>query len=378
VRYRKPDHSSTDKRGFKRKKDAEEWAAEHVVTAMASKTYVDPRKSRVQIRDLYEAWFEEHSPLWSDSWRNTVRISWKTHVEPQWGSMRLHDVDRATVQKWVNSLSDSKSASTVLKAYGVLRGIIVDAIRDRRLVADPLKDVNLPRKPKRKQRRNYLTVEQLLAFSEECGKAQEKGDERRALVLMLGFCGLRWGEAAALKVDAVDFEHRRINVVGNLVKVGKGWSEGDPKNGEDRSVPMPTVVAKAMECVCDHKAAGDRVFTDPSGNPIRAQSVGDVGNNRTWYVSALKRLGYAHRDMPSPHDLRHTAASIAVHAGANVKALQRMLGHASAAMTLDVYADLFDSDLDAVASSIDKAVDECGQKVGKNSPSDTGAKSKVA
>ena len=54
------------------------------------------------------------------------------------------------------------------------------------------------------------------------------------------------------------------------------------------------------------------------------------------------------------HDLRHTAASLAISAGANVKAVQRMLGHASAAMTLDVYADLFDSDLDAVAESVAK------------------------
>lgn len=47
---------------------------------------------------------------------------------------------------------------------------------------------------------------------------------------------------------------------------------------------------------------------------------------------------------------RHTAASLAVSSGANVKAVQRMLGHASAAMTLDTYADLFDSELDAVAT----------------------------
>jgi len=53
------------------------------------------------------------------------------------------------------------------------------------------------------------------------------------------------------------------------------------------------------------------------------------------------------------HDLRHTAASLAVPAGANVKSVQRMLGHASAAVTLDVYADLFDDDLDAVAVALD-------------------------
>jgi integrase len=57
----------------------------------------------------------------------------------------------------------------------------------------------------------------------------------------------------------------------------------------------------------------------------------------------------------TPHDLRHTAASLAVQAGANVKAVQRMLGHASAAMTLDVYAGLFGDDLDAVADRLDEA-----------------------
>ena len=55
----------------------------------------------------------------------------------------------------------------------------------------------------------------------------------------------------------------------------------------------------------------------------------------------------------TPHDLRRIAASLAVSAGANAKAVQRMRGHASAAMTLDVYADLFDDDLDAVAVALD-------------------------
>lgn len=57
----------------------------------------------------------------------------------------------------------------------------------------------------------------------------------------------------------------------------------------------------------------------------------------------------------TPHDLRHTAASLAISAGANVKAVQRMLGHASAAMTLDTYADLFDDDLDYVAAALSRA-----------------------
>ena len=57
-----------------------------------------------------------------------------------------------------------------------------------------------------------------------------------------------------------------------------------------------------------------------------------------------------------PHDLRHTAASLAISAGANVKAVQRMLGQAKASMTLDTYADLFDTDLDAVAVELDAPI----------------------
>ena len=68
----------------------------------------------------------------------------------------------------------------------------------------------------------------------------------------------------------------------------------------------------------------------------------------------------------TPHDMRHAAASLAISSGANVKAVQRMLGHKSAAMTLDTYADLFDSDLDAVADALDAAQNFCGQNVGTN------------
>ena len=66
-----------------------------------------------------------------------------------------------------------------------------------------------------------------------------------------------------------------------------------------------------------------------------------------------RRPAYGAGGELTPHELRHTAASLAVSAGANVKAVQRMLGHASAAMTLDVYSGLFDDDLDGVAERLD-------------------------
>jgi integrase len=74
---------------------------------------------------------------------------------------------------------------------------------------------------------------------------------------------------------------------------------------------------------------------------------------------AVAKCQLADETFPSitPHDLRHTAASLAVSARANVKAVQRMLGHAKTSMTLDTCADLFDEDLDGVAVGLDEAIE---------------------
>lgn len=74
--------------------------------------------------------------------------------------------------------------------------------------------------------------------------------------------------------------------------------------------------------------------------------------SKSWFKTAAASAGATGLTV---HELRHTAASLAVQAGANVKVVQRMLGHASAAMTLDVYADLFDNDLDVLSAALDQA-----------------------
>jgi integrase len=76
----------------------------------------------------------------------------------------------------------------------------------------------------------------------------------------------------------------------------------------------------------------------------------------SWLAYAVRRCMDADDMFPriTAHSLRHAAASLAISSGANVKVVQRMLGHASAAMTLDTYADLFDSDLDSAAENVGK------------------------
>ncbi|TWG26738.1 site-specific integrase [Actinoplanes teichomyceticus] len=122
--------------------------------------------------------------------------------------------------------------------------------------------------------------------------------------------------------------------------------EGTPKNHQRRSVPIPRFLVEELAAHVAGKSRDALVFTSPNGGPLR-----NTNFRPRFFTPAAESVGLTGL---TPHDLRHTAASLAVAAGANVKAVQRMLGHASAAMTLDVYADLFEGDLDHVADRLDQ------------------------
>ncbi|WP_426735321.1 tyrosine-type recombinase/integrase [Glutamicibacter sp. 2E12] len=116
------------------------------------------------------------------------------------------------------------------------------------------------------------------------------------------------------------------------------------------SSSFPAFMVPAIGELCKSKHREDLVFPNPDGTYLRHI---DMRERKSWFGSAVIDSGVPR---VTPHDLRHTAASFAVSAGANVKVVQRMLGHSSAAMTLDVYAELFDDDLDGVAVALNEAV----------------------
>lgn len=170
-------------------------------------------------------------------------------------------------------------------------------------------------------------------------------------MLFLAYTGLRWGEATGLRVRHVDTLRRRVKVEENAVLVAGLIHVGTPKTHRSRSVPYPEFLALPIAKLAEGKSRDDLLFGD---GKIHVKL---PASRNGWFTGAVARVRAADKTFPriTPHDLRHTAASLAVQAGAHVKAVQRMLGHASAAMTLDTYADLFDDDLDAVAAALDQA-----------------------
>jgi len=338
VRYRTPDRRQTDKRGFKTKREAQAWANEVEVNKRRGE-YVAPSLGRATVGELAEDWLTRKQQDTSPSHHRMLESAWRVHVAPRWTSVPLTEVDQLGVEVWIAAMMrGGAGATTVLRAYGVLSGIMSDAVKGRRLVSNPCKGVeNLPRKTSK--RRVYLSADDVARLADASGS-------HRALVLLLAYCGLRWGEAVALRVRDVEFLRRRISVHENAVQLGIHHAVGPTKGRTARSVPLPPFLLDVLSVQCRGKDPGELIFGDGGAYLPRPKSDGG------WFASAVKRAGV---QAITPHDLRHTCASLAVSAGANVLALARMLGHKDPSVTLRVYADLFDTDLDAVAVALDKA-----------------------
>ena len=153
-----------------------------------------------------------------------------------------------------------------------------------------------------------------------------------------------------MRVRDIDLNKQRISVSVNAVEVGNPIEVGMPKSHKRRSVAFPHFLVASLKLQLAGKSPNDLVVSDSFGFHMKRTRVST--GPRSWFKTALVTTGLPPMTM---HDLRHTAVSLAISSGANVKAVQRMLGHASAAMTLGVYADLFDDDLDAVAKRLDDA-----------------------
>jgi len=339
VRFRKPDNSDGEKRGFKTKREATLYLASLDVSK-ARGEFVDANTARVKISTLGPDWLARQKGHMKPSAWIVLEGAWRVHVEPRWGTTPLSGVKYTDVQAWVVGID--RSASVVIRAYGVLMGILDDAVRDRRLHANPARGIALPRKAKKK--RVYLSHQQVDLLARGAG-------EMSTLVQFLAYTGLRWGEATGLRVGSLDTLRRRVNVTENAVDVNGTIFVGTPKSHNSRSVPYPAFLSGLLAKECEGKSRDDLLFGSGESHVRRS-------DNRTgWWMKAVAAAEAADPtfDRVTVHDLRHTAASLAISAGANVKAVQRMLGHASAAMTLDTYADLFDDDLDAVGNALDQA-----------------------
>ncbi|MCR2764972.1 site-specific integrase [Microbacterium sp. zg.B48] len=340
VRYRRPDGTQTDRRGFTTKRDAELFLST-VEVAKAKGEFIDVSAAEAKVGALGTSWIASRQQILKPSTFRSLESSWRIHVLPRWGTRAIGSIRHSEIQAWISEMAQTQSATNVLRAHGILAAIFDTAVKDRSLAANPARDVGVPRKGRKGKA--YLTHAQVELLARSAAEP--------TLVRFLAYTGLRWGEATALRIRHLDLQRRRASIEENAVMVNNTVIMGTPKTHKTRSVPLPAFLVEELRLRVQARDRDAYVFGD-GAEPLRLPN-----SKAGWFAGAVRRAQQADPNLPrvTPHALRHTAASLAVSAGANVKAVQRMLGHASAAMTLDTYSDLFDDDLDAVSDALDRA-----------------------
>jgi integrase len=352
ARYRDP-AGKEHARHFDRKIDAQRWL-DSVTTAVQTGLYVDPNKGKVAVGAWAARWLDGQAHLKPSTHERYAGIL-REHVLPHWSDRRLAEVSHADVQGWITRLAATRSPATVRKVHRVFSLLLKAAVKDGRLARNPADDVNLPRVVLREHR--YLKHEQVHALAEALAKPaavskhrrlhEREDDAKRLIVLFLAYTGVRFGELAALRVGRLDFLRRRALIAESVTVVqGRGQVWGTPKSHERREVPIPRFLIDELARHVSGKSPDELVFAGVrGGTAMRAAIFRRAGFDKAAEVIGVPGL--------HPHELRHTAASLAIASGANVKVVQQMLGHKSATVTLDQYGHLFGDDLDTVADRLD-------------------------
>lgn len=270
--------------------------------------------------------------------------------------VKLTDISDKTIEAYLDYLKNTYrtkhgtqvSQQTMRHHYCTLNLILEYAVKIRYLRTNPMKEVKTPKLAKHKV--DALSKGEVLTFIREIENLPLM---QRTIYTLLLTTGVRRGECFGLQWGDVDFENRLIRVERNVTYTKEhGITVGRPKTDTGfREIPLTDGV---IELLTDYKkeegqqaSLSDDMFLFHSADSrYQAHDPTYITKHMKKF---MKRVGLP--DM-SPHDLRHTCASLLLQSGADVKSVQDILGHADASTTLNFYVR---SDIDAMRESTQKA-----------------------
>ena len=320
-------------RTFERRADAVAWEQDQS-RMLRHGEWIDPRRGKVTLAVVAEGWFLTRGGVKRRT-RETDMLTWTNYIAPRFAKRVLVSITSAQISEWAAELvTAGKSPATAKRALSTLRSILDHAVADERVVRNAAATAKVPI-GRASREGQALTEQEVFDLAEACRGPYGE------LVVVLAYTGLRWGELAGLQVGD------RIAVPGDGLRVQRavlaGGGAGELfvdalKSYRSRTVPLAGPAAAIVAEWGRDRHPHEWLFATSTGTALRE---GNWKRQVRW-SAAKETIG---RPTIRVHDLRHTAASIWLGSGADPKVVQRVLGHASATMTMDLYGHLIDTNL---------------------------------
>ena len=256
-----------------------------------------------------------------------------TAISPQ-GEMEVSKIDRMVIRKYLSFLHQRNRKSSIARKLSTLRSFFKYLLREEIVSSNPARPISTPKIEKRLP--TFLTVDEAFRLVESPSREKKRSEMRlrdRAMMELLYSSGLRVSELVGLNRNHVDLDLEIVRVMG--------------KGRKERIVPVGSKAIAALKAYLETPTmrqgikAEDPLFVNHRGGRLTARSVGR-------FVKQYGRDAAIFRKI-SPHSLRHTFATHLLDAGADLREIQEMLGHASLSttqrythLTLDRLMEVYD------------------------------------
>jgi integrase/recombinase XerC len=237
------------------------------------------------------------------------------------GKAEIGKLDRMAIRRYLSFLHKKNRKSSIGRKISALRSFFKYLVKEGIVLSNPAKSVATPKAEKFLP--TALTVDEAFRMmdsprasleSRSPNNTGEKELRNRAILELLYSSGIRVGELVGLNLNRLDLDLGIVKVMG--------------KGGKERIVPVGSKAVEALKAYFDLRGAvedEDPVFLNLKGGRLTARSVGRVVKEYSRHSGIFRRV--------SPHSLRHTFATHLLDAGADIREIQEMLGHASLSTT---------------------------------------------
>lgn len=304
---------------------AQAWLDE-VTAAKVTGLFLDPRAGEVSFESFFDEW--QGRQIWSPSTRKSAKNAVKHST---FRGMSVAQIRKSHVEASVKAMHDKGlAASTIKLNMRFVKMVFTAAIHDRLIAHDPTGGVKLPKV----QRSEGIVIPTVEEVGELVNAAEHP---MKLLVALCAFAGLRRGEAIAVQYGDFDFEARTLKVDRQVREAEVGGSEFEaPKHGSKREVFVPQGLLELVNQHVEHLGVRGKdkwLFSATANGPTRSYLDPQWRDLRASVGQADLKL----------HDLRHFYASGLIAAHCDVVTVQKAMGHASPAITLNTYSHLWET-----------------------------------